>query len=65
MGQGSSLSSSDTAANDNKSNQCNPNHSEYNGHQSGYKGTGDKADLDNHSNQLNPNNSNYQSSGSK
>jgi hypothetical protein len=64
-GQGSSSTDADQAANDNKSNQCNSNNSEYTGHQSGYTGTGDKADLDNHSNQLNPNSSNYQSSGSK
>jgi hypothetical protein len=59
--QGSSSSTAaDCAANDNKSNQCNPNHAEYAGHQSGYSGTGNEADLNNHSNQLNPNNSNYQ-----
>jgi hypothetical protein len=64
-GQGSSSTTADTAANDNKSNQCNSNNAEYSGHQSGYGGTGDKADLDNHSNQLNSNNTNYQPSGSK
>jgi len=56
----SSTSAADKAANDNKSNQCNPNNSEYRGHESGYSGTGTKADLDNHSTQLNPNNSLYQ-----
>ena len=45
---------------DNHSNQCNPNHSEYKGHQPGYSGTGTKADLDNHANQLNPNNPGFQ-----
>ena len=49
----------DQADLDNHSNQCNPNNSEYAGHESGYQGTGDKADLDNHSNQSNPNNSEY------
>ncbi|CAF4533911.1 unnamed protein product [Didymodactylos carnosus] len=44
-----------SASNDNKANQCNPNNSEYAGHQSGYGGTGDAADLNNHANQLNPN----------
>ena len=44
---------------DNHANQCNPNHSEYQGHTSGYSGTGSKPDLDNHSNQLNPNNERY------
>lgn len=63
--QGSSSTTADKAANDNKSNQCNPNHGEYRGHQSGYTGTSDKADLGNHSNQSNPNNSNFQSGGSK
>ncbi|CAF1106626.1 unnamed protein product [Rotaria sp. Silwood1] len=63
--QGSSFTAADQTANDNKSNQCNPNNAEYSGHQLGYTGTGDKADLDNHANQLNPNNSNYQSGGSK
>ncbi len=42
----------------NKSNQCNPNHSQYQGY-SFYSGTKTKSDLDNHSNQLNPNNSRY------
>ena len=45
---------------DNHANQCNPNHSEYKGYQSGYQGTGTKADLDNHSQQLNPNNERFQ-----
>ncbi|CAF0974184.1 unnamed protein product [Rotaria sordida] len=63
--QGSSPTAVDKAANDNKSNQCNPNNAESRGHESGYTGTGDKADLDNHANQLNSNNPNYQSSGSK
>ena len=45
--------------NDNHSNQCNPNHAEYNGYTSGYSGTGDQADLDNHANQMNPNNDLY------
>lgn len=44
----------------NHSNQCNPNHSEYQGHTTSYQGTGTKADLGNHSNQLNPNNPAYQ-----
>ena len=50
---------------DNQVNQCNPNHSEYRGHTSGYPGSGTKADLDNHSNQLNPNNERYQPKGGK
>ena len=45
---------------DNHANQCNPNHSSYDGHQKGYSGTGTKADLDNHSNQLNRNNDRFQ-----
>ena len=61
-GQGSMPSHAD---NDNKSNQCNPNNSLYEGHQSGYSGTGDRADLNNHANQLNPNNSNFPPTGSK
>lgn len=44
------------AANDNKSEQCNPNNPKYEGHQTEYQGTGDKPDLDNHSDQMNPNN---------
>ena len=44
---------------DNHSDQCNPNHSEYRGHQPGYTGTGTKADLENHANQGNSNNSRY------
>ena len=48
------------AAADNKSNQCNPNHGEYRGHEGKYAGAGTKADLDNHANQLNPNNQQYQ-----
>ncbi len=43
----------------NHANQCNPNNDKYDGHQSGYSGTGTKADLDNHANQLNPNNQEY------
>lgn len=60
----SSQGSSSTADNDNKSNQCNPNNTQYSGHQSGYTGTGDQPDLNNHSNQLNPNNTNFQPKGS-
>ena len=44
---------------DNHANQCNPNNSEYKGHEKGYSGTGTKVDLDNHAHQLNPNNSEY------
>ncbi len=44
----------DQADLDNHSNQCNPNNSEYQGHESGYGGDGTQADLDNHSNQCNP-----------
>ncbi|CAC5402415.1 unnamed protein product [Mytilus coruscus] len=47
------------ASNDNKSAQCNPTSTKYEGHQSGYTGTGTKSDLGNHSNQLNPNNQEY------
>ncbi|CAC5402417.1 unnamed protein product [Mytilus coruscus] len=50
------------ASNDNKSAQCNPTSTKYEGHQSGYTGTGTKPDLDNHSNQLNPNNQEYKGS---
>ena len=64
-GQTSSTIPANNAANDNKSNQCNPNNAEYRGHQSGYTGTGDTADLNNHANQLNPNNSRYQAGGTK
>ena len=49
----------DKADLDNRSNQCNPNHSEYRGHTSGYKGSSTKADLDNRANQKNPNNPRY------
>ncbi|GLH07860.1 Uncharacterized protein GBIM_13264 [Gryllus bimaculatus] len=50
----------DKATQDNRTNQCNPNHSPTGpGHKSGYQGTGTKADLDNHSKQLNPNNPQY------
>jgi len=40
---------------DNHADQCNPNNERYQGHKSGYPGTGDKPDRDNHANQLNPN----------
>ncbi|KAH9513021.1 hypothetical protein Btru_035608 [Bulinus truncatus] len=48
------------ASNDNKSSQCNPNNSCYQGHQTCYTGTGTTPDLNNHGNQLNPNNSTCQ-----
>ena len=44
---------------DNRSNQCNPNNSRYQGHTPEYSGIGTKTDLDNHANQLNPNNKEY------
>ncbi|KAH3872166.1 hypothetical protein DPMN_035380 [Dreissena polymorpha] len=51
----------DSKANqDNKSDQCNPNNPSYQGHQTGYTGTGTKPDLDNHGNQKNPNNERFQ-----
>lgn len=50
------------ASNDNKSAQCNPTSTKYEGHQPGYTGTGTKPDLDNHSSQLNPNNQEYKGS---
>ena len=50
---------------DNHANQCNPNHSEYQGHKSGYSGAGTQPDLDNHANQLNPNNERFQPKGGK
>lgn len=47
-------------AQDNRTNQCNPNHEKTGpGREAGYHGTGTKADLDNHGNQLNPNNPQY------
>ena len=50
----------DKAAQDNRTNQCNPTHKSTGpGHQAGYHGTGTKADLDNRSNQMNPNNPLY------
>ncbi len=53
------------ADSDNKSDQCNPNNSKYEGHSSGYSGTGTKDDLDNHSDQKNPNNKKHQPKGGK
>jgi len=55
MGSDQSVSLN-SSANDNRSNQCNPNNSLWQGFEGGYHGKGDKADLDNHANQLNPNN---------
>ena len=46
------MKNTDKASMDNRSNQMNQN---YQGHTSGYSGTGTKSDLNNHSNQLNPN----------
>uniref|UniRef100_A0A915JTA4 Uncharacterized protein n=1 Tax=Romanomermis culicivorax TaxID=13658 RepID=A0A915JTA4_ROMCU len=48
-----------SSANDNKSNQCNPNNANYQGHNSHYSGTGTKSDLNNHSNQMNPTHGQY------
>lgn len=46
--------------NDNRANQCNPNHGSTGpGHPAGYQGTGTKSDLDNHGNQKNTNNPQY------
>ncbi len=53
----------DKADLDNHANQCNPNHEEYRGHQSGYTGTGTQDDLDNHADQLNPTSDKYQEKG--
>ncbi|GFG31563.1 hypothetical protein Cfor_01501 [Coptotermes formosanus] len=51
----------DKAAQDNRTNQCNPTHTPTGpGHQSGYGGSGTKADLDNHSRQKNPQDPKYQ-----
>lgn len=48
---------------DNRANQCNPNHSSTGpGRFSGYGGARSMADLNNHSNQLNPNNWRFWSS---
>ncbi len=44
---------------DNHANQCNPNHSEYNGYQDSSDEEPTQADLDNHANQCNPNHSEY------
>ena len=44
---------------DNRSDQCNPNNSGYQGHTTGYSGTGTRPDLNSHANQLNPNNKEY------
>ncbi|KAK7791146.1 hypothetical protein R5R35_008578 [Gryllus longicercus] len=50
----------DKAAQGNRTNQCNPNHSRTGpGHNAGYHGTSTRADLNNHSNQMNPNNPRY------
>ena len=49
----------DKADLDNRSNQLNPNHSEYRGGSTKYSGSGTRADLNNHANQMNPNNSRY------
>jgi hypothetical protein len=46
----------------NHSNQCNPNHGSYQGHTSGYHGSGSRGDMNNHSNQMNPNNNAYSGS---
>ena len=50
---------SGSAAANNHANQCNPNHSSYQGASSGYSGAGTHADLSNHANQCNPNHSSY------
>jgi hypothetical protein len=63
--QKSSSAAAHKAANDNKANQCNPNHSEFGGHQQGYTGKGTKEDLVNHAKQLNPNNSLHRPPGNK
>ncbi|CAF5115615.1 unnamed protein product, partial [Rotaria sp. Silwood1] len=52
-----------TAAAAKAANKCNPDHTEYQGHQPGYPGKGTKADLVNHAKQLNPNNSLFQPKG--
>ena len=44
---------------DNRSNQCNPKSSGYQGHTPEYSGTGTRPDLNNHANQLNPNNKEF------
>ncbi|CAF3690692.1 unnamed protein product [Rotaria sp. Silwood1] len=54
-----------TAAAAKAANKCNPDHTEYQGHQPGYPGKGTKADLVNHAKQLNPNNSLFQPKGQK
>ncbi|KAH3840002.1 hypothetical protein DPMN_113443 [Dreissena polymorpha] len=45
---------------ENKGAQCNPNNPSFQGHQTGYPGTGTKSDLNNHSDQLNSNNERFQ-----
>lgn len=47
-------------AQDNRSNQCNPNHAPTGpGRQGAYQGSQEKANRDNHGNQLNPNNERF------
>lgn len=65
MPSGKQSPAAQKAAKDNHANQCNPNHSEFNGHQPGYAGKGNKADLDNHARQLNPENSVYKAPNAK
>lgn len=50
----------DRAAQDNRANQCNPNHTTTGqGHDAAYGGDKSKPAMDNHANQMNPNNSEY------
>jgi hypothetical protein len=60
-GQHGSSGGGTRAAANNRSNQCNPNHAAYQGHQSGTSHM-NQAGVDNRSNQMNPNNATYNSS---
>jgi len=52
---------SNNSAQQNRTNQCNPNHQPTGpGRTAGYKGDLSKANLDNHADQLNKNNQKYQ-----
>ncbi|CAF3191337.1 unnamed protein product [Rotaria sp. Silwood2] len=61
----SSATAAAQAAKTNHAKQCNPNHPEFQGHQQGYTGKGNKADLDHHAKQLNPNNELFRPRGPK
>ncbi|CAG7816907.1 unnamed protein product [Allacma fusca] len=61
----SSTADMNNSRDNNKSNQCNPNHTKSGpGRSSGYGGDKSKANLNNHANQMNPNHKSYQGSQS-